>query len=795
MSNSLFVPSHVVEAVAAVTGVARLRLLCDPTHPDHNPGYYAVVRQLAAHHGIDPDGVPSDGAAAALYRRYGRADRIALPDGCGVVAGADHGQFPGLQLLLASLLLTHDVPVTVVDYGMTDDERAWLARQPVDVVPFPDGLFPHVDYWQAWVKPYAIGLAPYRRTLWLDNDILVEGDLTELFAAVESGPVVPRDYLQPVYYGNWNAPGLYDRYPTGAPLVENLCSGVVGLDRVRDAALLDSWAWLVSEAARDASVREMVAYWDQGALFWAGSKHGLVPVDRLDWNRPGRTIAEFSRRWPSPAALFGWLGPKRGTVVHFQARPKPYGWDGVLDVELSVPPLSVAVLGHNPDNLAALPLRPFLRPVNLNATGLSNDYAESRAFLTMTDADVDAMPDYVGFATCSWDAKYRETALPLAELHRVGPLLRPDRVICAERAPHNWPDWTASQNPGLLPYIERLREWAPPARTGEAWPSLWSHNFVCHRDVFREFLQFFRGIHARIVAEWGTDPDGFDYDPVDRRRPLSFLYEAIGCVYWESRADLELCTTQGVVEPTWVLPPLPPTRERGVYHDLPHWGDSQFGIVAAGDEALAHYRAGRALKAAYDFDGVICADPPRDVFSDPGRYTAWLADAPPLVLPTGAPLPLVVTGRDESRRDVTLAWLKRHGVRVDRLVMRDFDAPADDAGWHAAVGKWKAKHYKDSGLPLFIESDPTQSQAIADAAGLAVLCQSLGRAVVPAPPKPSSIDWTAIRAVNACPHRGCRTGCQAAKCSANRGDFAGGSEASMGHCLKCVTSQCEQSAA
>jgi hypothetical protein len=106
------------------------------------------------------------------------------------------------------------VPVTVVDYGLTDDQFAWLAHQPVSVMPFPAGGFPRDGPdWPAYVKPLALGLAPYERAHWLDNDVLVEADLNPLFQAIARRPVVLRDYFVARDADLANAPALYDRYP------------------------------------------------------------------------------------------------------------------------------------------------------------------------------------------------------------------------------------------------------------------------------------------------------------------------------------------------------------------------------------------------------------------------------------------------------------------------------------------------------------------------------------------------------------------------------------------------------
>ena len=45
--------------------------------------------------------------------------------------------------------------------------------------------------------------------------------------------------------------------------------------------------------------------------------------------------------------------------------------------------------------------------------------------------------------------------------------------------------------------------------------------------------------------------------------------------------------------------------------------------------------------------------------------------------------------------------------------------------------------------------------------------------------------------VNACPHRGCKTGCGQAKCEAGKGDMDGGSIASIVHCRACVIDSAE----
>jgi hypothetical protein len=80
---------------------------------------------------------------------------------------------------------------------------------------------------------------------------------------------------------------------------------------------------------------------------------------------------------------------------------------------------------------------------------------------------------------------------------------------------------------------------------------------------------------------------------------------------------------------------------------------------------------------------------------------------------------MVVTGRNESARDLTEAWFREHDVPVDRLIMR-----AD--GDHTADGRFKLRvldQLKADGVwpVLFIEDWPQVADEIREQAGIPVL--------------------------------------------------------------------------
>jgi uncharacterized HAD superfamily protein len=142
--------------------------------------------------------------------------------------------------------------------------------------------------------------------------------------------------------------------------------------------------------------------------------------------------------------------------------------------------------------------------------------------------------------------------------------------------------------------------------------------------------------------------------------------------------------------------------------------------------------AGHGAACAYDFDGILCVEcPPIDDDRDQ-RYLRFLESAAPLFLPRRLPVPLIVTGRHERYRPQTVAWLARQRVRVERLVMRDWDGAHDPM----RIAGFKARHYAASACGLFAESELAQAERINHLTGKPVLCPAAGRVYPPRDPRP-----------------------------------------------------------
>lgn len=121
-----------------------------------------------------------------------------------------------------------------------------------------------------------------------------------------------------------------------------------------------------------------------------------------------------------------------------------------------------------------------------------------------------------------------------------------------------------------------------------------------------------------------------------------------------------------------------------------------------------------------DIDGVLCRDPTREENDDGPRYREFLTTVEPRVVPTEK-IGWLVTCRLEQYRDETEAWLDRHGIEYENLVMMDL--PSKEArkrrGNHA---EYKAEVYRRTDADLFIESSRQQATKICDLTRKPVHC-------------------------------------------------------------------------
>jgi adenine/guanine phosphoribosyltransferase-like PRPP-binding protein len=132
--------------------------------------------------------------------------------------------------------------------------------------------------------------------------------------------------------------------------------------------------------------------------------------------------------------------------------------------------------------------------------------------------------------------------------------------------------------------------------------------------------------------------------------------------------------------------------------------------------------------AAMDFDGVLCHDCPSGSDDDGPKYLDFIRNAKPLYMPRRCPIPLIVTARIERYRADTEEWLRRHGIRWNRLVMHPAATLAERRRDNIAAYKarhyaaWAAKHKATPGPIIFFESEDGQAREIAKLSKLLTIC-------------------------------------------------------------------------
>jgi|LakMenEpi03Aug12_release.lakeMendotaPanAssembly.Ray.scaffolds.fasta_scaffold67397_6 hypothetical protein len=210
-------------------------------------------------------------------------------------------------------------------------------------------------------------------------------------------------------------------------------------------------------------------------------------------------------------------------------------------VQIDSHDLTIYVLGHQEKQFELIKNRSYIHMVRLDLLEVGNfqrnDFAESR-FL-FTDFESNIATNYVGLASASWNKKYiyNKDQLKVCTvdfLHRLE--MQPQRVWAAMVADKDWKKFTEWVHPGIDKYlntIEEITEINPHSK------SLWSNNFICHKDVMIDFLRYFRNAWTTLNDKYNWQ---FDYESKlnDKTRLSGMLAERVSMYYWASRKDLEI---------------------------------------------------------------------------------------------------------------------------------------------------------------------------------------------------------------------------------------------------------------
>ena len=124
--------------------------------------------------------------------------------------------------------------------------------------------------------------------------------------------------------------------------------------------------------------------------------------------------------------------------------------------------------------------------------------------------------------------------------------------------------------------------------------------------------------------------------------------------------------------------------------------------------------------SCFDIDGVLCYDPTEEQNDDGSKYIDFILNAKPRFLPS-MNIDVLVTNRLEKYRKQTEAWLAKHHVKFNTLIMLDLENKNDRIS-QVDYYSHKADFYKNSKATLFLESDIEQAIEIANRSNKFVFC-------------------------------------------------------------------------
>lgn len=202
--------------------------------------------------------------------------------------------------------------------------------------------------------------------------------------------------------------------------------------------------------------------------------------------------------------------------------------------------------------VAAIPVREWLTPVYLPSlttnppNGPGSSLAESRVFLS------DLVPPnttrFFGQINARAIQKYDWLGFTWDRLQARFDYLFADDVVVAPwpvgTGPNRHTDWVGYSegvHPGMGALLDEMARFTGLTLTTDQ-SCFWANDFICHRDVWMSFREFFRKVFWYFYNKYGFDLP-FEVNKEKRLDPVrkpAYLYERIACLYFSNRSDLRL---------------------------------------------------------------------------------------------------------------------------------------------------------------------------------------------------------------------------------------------------------------
>jgi hypothetical protein len=264
----------------------------------------------------------------------------------GVLTAANDAFWRTLNTLVRGCIAL-DVPIAVVDHGLSKAHCEWLTKRSATVIKGSQSYerslreiaVDHKNFNpkappEAWWKPLVCLESPFERTIWIDADAILLRGAEEMFAAIDSGPWLTRDWWVP----SNRAAGLYEslimavhgKKPSNFPECVWVNSGVFGFSR--GDAWLEGWRDMCQTITGNPEYLSHCRCRDQSALAaWLAANPSTAPrfIEDDRWNYPanGKMAKDAKLRTnylPTVDLLATCkIDHPEAYVVHWLGRPKP----------------------------------------------------------------------------------------------------------------------------------------------------------------------------------------------------------------------------------------------------------------------------------------------------------------------------------------------------------------------------------------------------------------------------------------------------------------------------------------
>jgi hypothetical protein len=263
-----------------------------------------------------------------------------------VITLCDANYFPGLLMLHRSVQESSSCMVACYDLGCTVQQREMAANlDNLCFMPLPDDPLldrirvvmgaaaplqkPNKRVWPLWICPLLIKHAPFRNVIWMDCDLVVLRNLSDLFDSLVSGPVFTPENKAPQLTAN--RPELYSLLPIQRsfdPERPAINAGVSAWRKDRDAQAIDAYLFPVRRAVEDPAVRSAISWHDQGALIWAiqacGLEHRVAGSSKWNLCVDNTDIAAKPVAWDHEFLDAVRRRVPEANILHWNGRPPPW---------------------------------------------------------------------------------------------------------------------------------------------------------------------------------------------------------------------------------------------------------------------------------------------------------------------------------------------------------------------------------------------------------------------------------------------------------------------------------------